>query len=768
MATKFIMPVSLGGATPVTKGDHDFHQPIRLKPANTISGIEVFLPDNDPDKRLYACFDGKLTWKDAGGGQANRIELLIDSKAALALQQVGKTVESRPNRIVYENVERNGARASLTSVVIEAYRAANTTPKTQWRPVMLQQHKSDDPADTKPINVKQFMDSHGGESFATNIVDEFLTGVSDLAVRAGDNIGNADLRNASVDPSVARQLLFYTLDMGDQFINPLYYLYLYFIIKSSQVTVTDTISHPLFTAFTAEFQNPPLPRIPVTVSTGTEDELALDKLSNPHQTPRAKIKWFYNADLQLEVEGEGPFVPTAQDTSLVKSVWTQHGTSIAQFCSKFQVPCEVVTAIVSGESAGNSKAFRFEPMDRPSLAKALASQPALMLKYDKMLGAHIVNYVPTRQPLPKDGAIELAPVTRLAVTTDEDVQLTKNGQIKASNSRSVFLVDDVWRPVLSAFVTTAGKQKNHQVDVKEELFLHQLTQGGTTTVTTARAGRIRVLRAQLTKAAATDLDITLSVSGSTPLSVQIPKGRLNPTLPSSGQIDVTGGDTVTIDVQPADASVALKVAWFLGVAGDDGATVPANMWIIPDGNGSASPTIYNAFPDPFDRNLAVRKDRTDMTINMTWGEVEDLISATGGSFLSPGAAQNLVSTAFGILQRVESMAPGLRAEMGIPTVATAGELLSSGFMTNARNALFVGIATMRIHYNTAVTRFDLPYVHGWFFGGGPLALDKDKTRWGMSTPAPDFIDLLGRRYNAAIEFFKGPVFPNPLPTVRLF
>lgn len=765
MATKFAMPVAHQATTPVTRGDREFFQPISGAPADSVPGIEVYLPDSDPGFRLFACFDGALKWVQGGGSVPNRLELLVDPVAAAkTLVQVGKTVEGRPYRLVYTHVERDGVRAALTSMVRQAFQNAGSNPKT-WHPVLRLVRKEEG---SPPLNIKKTLDNKGID-FALTIVDEFLNGQGDMQVLSGNHIGNAEKRSQPTDPNVQRHVVLSMIDVGGQSINPLYYIYLYFVTGSSLVTVTDNLVHPLFSAF-PELQgisSPPARKpLPAPGGTGSEDRLALGDLKFTHRTPRGRVTWFYNADGKIEIEGEGELVPSASDVSIVNGIWNQSGADIALMCSKFQVPCELVLAVVSGESGGNRKAYRFEPMDRTALPKA-ASRPDLLAKYDKMLGAKVTSYEPTR--LPAVDRFNSPVITRLACHLNEAVQVTANGKIKNSISRSVFLVDDVWRPVLARFSTTPAATTEHSVDVQEERFVQDFSEGGTVGIRASRGGRIRVARAKLVSNI--NSEITIQVTGSAgSFSVTIKPNTLSGSS-LDGVVDVVADDDMVITVSPVGQPLKLSVEWFLGVEGEDGQTTAANMWLIPDGNGSASPR-FKPYPDPFDGAQALRNDRTNpdgspTDENMSWDEVLTLVGLTGGQFLSPGFTQTLVSTAFAILKQVErQIAPGLRAELGIPAVANAGELLSTGWLTNARNALFVGIATMRVHYAERLTKFDLPIVHGWFFGGGPLAFDKDVTRWGISTPTPTFIDILGRRYNAAVELFKGPVFPTPAPSVR--
>jgi hypothetical protein len=552
-------------------------------------------------------------------------------------------------------------------------------------------------------------------------------------------------------------------DVSEHFINPLYYFHLYFVRTSTHVTVLDNIGHPMFSAF-PEAAAAPAP--PARIRVNGEDQLALDHLRIPHQahSKRANINWFYNSFGKLEVEGEGEIVPNQSDRTLISNIWNQSGANINLFCREFQVPCELVLAVVSAESGGNAKAYRFEPMERKLMPKA-ASRPDLLLKYDKMLGTRIASYVPTRSPATKQFGIP--PVTKLAcqLPPGETVQLTANGKIKNSFTRSVFLVDDIWRPVLEKYATTSSPTATPSVDIKEEQVLQTITIGGGTNWVANRRGRIRVLRAELKKKVSTD-DVVVTLTGPNgSASVTIAKNTLTPAVASTGTIDVDAGDTLSLDVQPEGTAMDLKVEWYLGVEGDDGISVPANMWVIPDGGGSAFPN-FNPLPDPFSGSVLMRADRSDGPENMTADQVLELIALTGGSILSPGATQTLVSTAFGNLNTVERMVPGRRAALGIPPATSQAQMLSSGWLADARNALFAGIATMRIYYNQKGTQFDLPIVHGWFHGGGPLEPTKEKTRWGVSTPTPTYLDILARRYNAAIDLFLGPGSPTPAPTVR--
>lgn len=772
--TNFAFPVCHRNTTLVTRGARPFFQPIVTAPANSVPGMEIYLPASDPGWRLFACFDCKLSWKPASGSIPNRLELVIDPTATPALGQLN-SVESRPARIIYENVERNGARAALTSVLISAYRAAVGQPSTKWHPAMRQFNQKKGQVKSR---VKERFDAEG-EGVAVVMVDELLNGtdVGDLRFRAGDHIGNADVRSPLPgDVNVQRGVVFYTVDAGNQLINPLHYLHLYINAKSPAVTVDENLTnHPLFAAgaFPELLSSTrPAARIPIPVGGVNEDDFALGPMKDPHQAPRGLIKWFYNGDRKIEVQGEGVLTPEASDVTIVTRVWNDAGVDVSDVCSKLQVPCEVAVAVVASESGGDPKAYRFEPMERASIAR-VTTQTELLLKYDKVLGTKVTGYTATR--LPPAATFKAPVVTRLELDVAEAVQLTSFGKIANSRSRSVFLVDDVWRPVLAGYRTTSSRQTHHSIDVIEEQFLSSHSSGGTSPTTVRRAGKIRVLRASvepIPKKTRVDITVTLTVPSGESLTLTIPKGRLAEAV-LDGDLDVDAGAVVTVAVQPPDLGAKLSVEWALGFKDPDPAT-PPNCWLIPDGNGTQSSAFSRIPEQPFDPSVLVRKDRPAGLENLTWGDVATLIDLTadnsnpknkkpGGSFLSPGYTQTLVSSAYSAVRSSEGL--GTREALGIPPVAKASDLITTGWLLQRRNALYAGIALLRVHYNQLGTQFDLPYVHGWFFGGGPLGEGvTDPTRWGVNTPTPKYLDLIGRRYNAIVELFNG--LPATHPTVR--
>jgi hypothetical protein len=88
-----------------------------------------------------------------------------------------------------------------------------------------------------------------------------------------------------------------------------------------------------------------------------------------------------------------------------------------------------------------------------------------------------------------------------------------------------------------------------------------------------------------------------------------------------------------------------------------------------------------------------------------------------------------------------------------------------GWLLVPKNAAYAGMGKLRMDYRRTPGKFDLPrMVNLYFQGGVNVKLTKDRTRWGMTLPSADWIDLVARRYNAAITKFNAG--SSPSPTVR--
>lgn len=797
MAIKFAMPVSHQANTPVAKGTLSFHQPVAGKPSDTVHGIELFVPDTSPGADVFASFDGKLTYKPASGSSPNALELLIDQKTDAPLGKV-VSVEGRPTRILYEDVDPAGVRTALVTLLTENYVSNTAHP---WLKAMCIA------TGERSASTKEVLDAKGVD-FVYEIVDGFLqgSGDSDIAVLAGDVVGVAGSRPGSPPADQKRRLIFSILDVGDQFINPLYYIYLYAVRRTSLVTVPDPATHPLIQAFATDLSVLPVARRSVTLNGSSVDAFALGALASAHKAPRGLVSWQFTTEAKIDVVGEpGGLDPTAADTSIVRNIWQGAGQDFADLCRGLQIPCEIVTAIASTESGGNPKAYRFEPMERTNLERAQA-RPDLLLKYDKTLAVGITGYTPTRIRTPPtfNGGI---PVTKLLCTLAQSTQLGE-GKISASATRSVFLIDDVYRPILHSYKRGTGT--THEVHIFEERFLRtvQPTVGPgqkafyhpdltgadpalpgvstpasasvDVTYTTRRAGLARALRVQLKKKVKVPLKVSLWVADVEQFAVTIPAGKLNGgNATDSVEIPLDGRVSVLVETTGNESSnVDLSFEWYLGVAGAEG--VPqssSNMWVIADGGGSAFG--FPPIPEPWVGTQLVRTDRGSDPNILTWDEVATLIDLTqgprgadlepGGSFMSPGYMQTLVSTAWSMLRRGWSLAsPALQERLG-PRPATPADLIRTGWLLQRLNSLFVGLVLARVHYNTGGTKFDLPWVHHWFHGvpkkdAGPV------TRWGVSTPKTNvdgsYLNTQARRYNAAVELFSSSPPPAVAPSVR--
>ncbi|HVE80352.1 MAG TPA: hypothetical protein VNA89_15915 [Gemmatimonadaceae bacterium] len=442
-----------------------FRQPLQSASgaASYADGLEVFAKDAAAD--LYVALDGTLSWQPATTTAGAQLILDVAPSALRgkgSLLELGM-VEAPPARIVYDNVDKARAKEALEALFQTVYAAAKAKPKQSkgWHPAM----KMQTPAVKTALRLKTHLDTKKTDAPAeiTRLVDDFLadapTGLLPaIPVVAGDRVGKAAAYRAGDTPPApapawlgaagdanrARRLTWRTYDVGGQAINPTYYLY-YLLRQALQpaasrvvtvltgVATGGNLAHPLATLLPAlQGAAPPRAREQVSGLSRIPTSGLLDYHGFPADAPVSKLEWRYNDSNQLEARtrtGQTDTPPTltpvagsadaTQKVQTVTTIWAENGSAIRVISEAFQIPCEVLVALLGTESAGDERAVRLEPLrdtDRTTLRGSAAA--ALEEAYDKAAGSRGTVSSPVDN---QDGTVSFVLTLDVKQTWDRDV-----------------------------------------------------------------------------------------------------------------------------------------------------------------------------------------------------------------------------------------------------------------------------------------------------------------------------------------------------------
>src|SRR5918992_3617054 len=152
-----------------------FRQPLETATggAGFAPGLELFTKEAASD--LYAALDGTIRWQPETATSGAQLILEVSptslrgSGSLLGLNMV----EAPPARLVYDNVDKDEAKAALEALLQTTYDAAKAKPKQPktWHPVM----KMQTPTVKKARRLKTHLDSKTDVPAAiTELIDDFL------------------------------------------------------------------------------------------------------------------------------------------------------------------------------------------------------------------------------------------------------------------------------------------------------------------------------------------------------------------------------------------------------------------------------------------------------------------------------------------------------------------------------------------------------------------------------------------------------------------
>lgn len=794
--TAFSNAITLGRA---------FRQPLLTapNPATFCRGWELFLSSAGDVDRVFAWLDGTLTWQASTAAAAGD-RLILETDTAIRTARTGlrqlQIVEAHPVRATYENLSQAGVQVSLEALINAAYTTAAAAPAqpSRWHPAMRLRVRDG----RTNRSLKQYLDGHAPASATvTALVGGFLGGAAApggvvlgrLPVLAGDAIGRtapyiagdplpvttAFPLGPATDPNRARRLTFAVQDHCGQFVNPLYYHHIFMrqmllpaarrvVVSLTSIVAGGAMAHPLVTAFPA-LSAPAIPsaREPI----GGQSRFPIGDLATFHGFPAvgpvSRLEWRYAATgtFQAQARVAGTVVPrmapTAAQATRVNTLWNRHGPAVAGACGALQVPCEAAVGLLCTEAPPNldERAVRFEPLrkrDRDRLHSG-GTSAADELAYDKVVGLQGTATAATHRA---DGTTQLD-VTLLANRTWSANQLRTRGWF--------LLVDDADRLAITA--NSAGTNTNtYQLTVEDRKLAGGFANRGSSGPGTAlfhapdqrAAGnavsglvqmalpRQGMMRRLYVAATSNTLDgpttVTVFRNGTaTALTVTLAAGDRTGR-DTTNTFVTASGDNLSVHVATAGTTGAVTdLTWnFLhapAAAPAAGGAPPGDVWVLEG--------FSTSVPNPWNGPAALRAGRT-----LTWDQVLPITEQTLGQRVSPGLLQTLISTAIGVIPWLNAVAPGIFAALAIPPPPAAIADFLNDWLAHGDHSILLGIAYIRLGYNTKGTCFDLPLV-GAAYNAGMLRTVPNSI-WGLRYHG-EYVERAGPHFNAASALFTGPV-----------
>ncbi|HEX6480489.1 MAG TPA: hypothetical protein VF043_16760 [Ktedonobacteraceae bacterium] len=404
-----------------------FRQPVDLPDSTNYSqGLELWVNDADPDRELFAMFDGELSFVPApAAGQPDTLRLNVSPGTQNQYNNIPGLLEPVPSLLIYENVDQALVKVALSELIQVAYNQATTDGLWSWHPVMRMLWNG--------TTLKLSLDAaqaQGSGAFAAE-VDAVVAAVMNRAgpgpffpsfsVRAGDCIGAAAAplttdRKPSGCTSPARRVTIMVEEYAGHLLNPTYYIWrlLYNaswpqpIIKVQMITRAPiqpdkSFDHPLLQALSLNLNTVVKPRIttsalmlgqaaPETVLLFPTEELSAwhcVQWTNVQSTIVWRITNDANLSFQTCLRGQEtvngcnsdvcssnpPSVlqgvdvcpsGNGQNQTLTQQVWSAWGDAINETCLELQLPAELVVATIAVESENIPQAVRLEPLKQPT------------------------------------------------------------------------------------------------------------------------------------------------------------------------------------------------------------------------------------------------------------------------------------------------------------------------------------------------------------------------------------------------------------------
>lgn len=250
---------------------------------------------------------------------------------------------------------------------------------------------------------------------------------------------------------------------------------------------------------------------------------------------------------------------------------------------------------------------------------------------------------------------------------------------------------------------------------------------------------------------------------------------------TSTELEVSAGDRISLQVKTTSgASKGIRVRVHLSPDAD------GQIYMLDGCGHTGASGVSNPYPLTGVKAAShVRGADTGTEHPLTWAELATATQALGGSNISPGIAQTLISAGEAALISVEKVLPNLYDSLqsvGIthrPVAAATndqhfGRYLidpadpnTLGWLMKEPNAILAGACHIRLRYlrrsaKSEPSGFDLPAVCAGYNTGH---VSKTSKQWGVNIKE-DYIKRALVFYNAAVSFFEGSPAPDPIPAVR--
>jgi hypothetical protein len=799
-----------------------FRQPLQTAPSpnNFSRGTEIFFPSAGVVADIFAWFDGTLEF-EAGtlAEPGDRLVLttdplvLFNSDRGVRTLASLHTLEAKPRRAIYENVDLAAVKLSLQSVLLHAYIDAGANPHSpdNWHPSMRMQVLG------AGVQFKEYLDlSPPAIATIDVLLNDFLSAAPTLMnltmvrVRAGDQLGRAAgypagdqlpqnapfPLGAAGDPNRARRLTFVTEDQGKQTLNPAYYFNIFMrqmlapsanrIVQSlTNIVDAGALRHPLVSLLPA-INNAAAPVARERV--GGQYKFPIGHLNALHgfplDGPQSLLEWCYDDagvfEAQARVAGSAvpPLAAPAGGAAANKatSFWNAYGVQVNGICERLQVPVELVMGLIGAEAPPNldQRVVRLEPLryGRPGLPlerEKIAADPAVTavdeLNYDHTVGLALNITAVARLG---NGT------TRLTVTLGEN-RLYKENLLGRGKGRRYWyvLVEDADRLAIVANNSESDiATTNYTITVEDAKFLGGMAAAGTQAggitnfyhvhqrgagagaiadaqTRLLRAGTLRRLRVQ---AAANTLGgvITITV---------MRNGEETDLLAVLADGATQSNDNVTEVATLLNDEISIRVLSPAGAGSLRGLQV--DLYHSPTLGAGYLLEGYTppGVPNPWNDGNEVRVGR-----GLRWDRLVAIITATNGERISPGLLQTLISTARETLPFLNAVDPTFFASLGIPNPpGTAGDFLNDWLLTGA-HSVALGVAVLRKQASSRFpTFFDLPLVGAAYNTG---QLDQiNNNRWGLRYFG-DYVETGGPVFNGGVNLFDGAAPPPVVPITR--
>jgi hypothetical protein len=785
-----------------------FQQPLVTVP-NHSAGMELFLSSAGAVADIYAWLDSTLTWAtESATAPGHRLVLAVRPDVAAALGPL-RTLEPKPRRAVYENVDLPAVQNALVSILNFAHTQANANAQAEWvwHPCMRMLVRGD----PVPRSLKRYLDAYGpAVETITQLVRDFINGapgalLREIPVLAGERLGRAapylpgdvlpgappfPLGGAG-DANRACRLTFVTEGPSGEPLDPLYYLHVLMrrmLLPPAHrvvISLTNTVQggglvHPLVNLY------PALAAAAVPKARAQVDgayRFPLGKLADWHGSPRppaatvSGAEWRYAANGRFEARmratGARIALPVLQGhRTKVAAFWNDPGLVVVtnQICAELQVPAELVVGLACTESRIDlsPRSIRFEPLDTGSRTALRNREGAAAheLAYDKVVGepatvTGVANYTDTtteltvafaaRRSLAENGLVD--PISRELLVGDIDRLAI------SSNTGSGTAVTD-YRISVRDVVLSGGSAPEDTQEPGTTLYysLSRLVAGnavsGPVETVVERDGRLRRMRIVLGQ------NTLVGAMTATIMRNGVATG-ITSTLAAGARIGTDHAHTEDLGL---DDRIALRIETGAGGAGRVRG-VGLQVQFAPAGAGDVytlegySPPAPGV-PTPYVGGDLVKPGSS----TLTWAQMVEVTNATGGARVSPGLLQTLVPTAVGAVQYLRALDPGIFGRLGIPAPPAEPGQYMTDWLLDPRHSILLGAAYLRQAYVAKDTRFDLPYV-GAAYNGGNTKPAPD-TVWGFKRRRWDYPDRAARYFNAAVDLFNGAPAPATRPTVR--